>query len=143
MARGGFEPRRELVSVLALRRDPRPPAVDSRRFHPPVRQLLLRLRDGVRTRRKQRLPRTDHDWLLLQRQRPLRPTPGPGARVRDVRRARSDDAAVRAAAAALGEVDAMRRRWIAPGAIVWLLVAAAGLLELLRPALGLLDRIPS
>src|SRR5207247_2129756 len=62
---------------------------------------------------------------LLQRARPLRPALRRGARVRDVRRARGDDAPVRAAPASLREVDAMRRKWIAPSAVVWLIVAFA------------------
>ena len=50
----------------------------------------------------------------------------PGAGVRDVRRARVDDARLHPAAAAQLEVGAMTpRRFIAPTAVVWLLIGAA------------------
>src|SRR5262249_12375597 len=80
---------------------------------------------GLTDRRRGR-PRPDRHRQLLQRRRSLQPAPGAGARVRHVRRPRRDDADLRPAAAGLLTVVAVRpRRFIAPTAVVWLLVGAA------------------
>ena len=51
MARGGLEPWRELVAVLAARGDADHDAVHPERIRAPVRQLVLGVRDGVRADR--------------------------------------------------------------------------------------------
>ncbi len=116
----------ELVAVLAARRDADHDAVDPERVRAPVRQLVLGVRDGVRADRGERRPRAGDDRLLPERQRPRRSASRPGARVRHARRARTDDARLRAAPTPRVEVVAVTpRKRIAPGAVVWLLLGAA------------------
>ena len=74
--------------------------VAPRRGHPALRQRVRGLRDRVRASRPEALPaRADPDRHRLVRERPVEPARGAGARLRDVRRPRRDDAVLRPAAA--------------------------------------------
>src|SRR5262249_15143312 len=109
-----------------LRRRTDARTLDVERDRPPLRQLLLGLRHGLRAHRRRCRARPDRHRQLLQRRRPLEPASRPGPGLRHVRRARRDDGDLHTAAADLVGVGPLRpRRFIAPTAIVWLLVGAA------------------
>ena len=111
VARSRVEPRREASSSTGgTWACPILTPVAARSVHPALRQRLCRLRDRVCADLGLDAARADRDRGLLHRQRPLEPAPRPGARLRDVRRARRDDGDLHPAPAALGPVDEVRRR---------------------------------
>src|SRR5581483_4458612 len=142
VARGGREPRRAGLALLGARRPAGARAVVPRRLPAPLRQRVLGLRDRIRARRRQRQPRSDPDRIGAERQRPLRPAPRAGARIRNGRRHGRDDAPLRTHQPPRLAVDAVRRPALFPaltliGAAAFFLIPLGATLEFsLRTAGG-------
>ena len=134
VARGIGEPRSDLLPVLALRRRAGADALAARRDGAALRQLLLRLRHGLRPHRRRRQPRAASDRLQPERERARQSAHRRGPRLRDDRRSRGDDAGLHPPAADLVPVGAMRKR-ISPSAVLWL---GIGALYFLLPLLAML-----
>src|SRR4051794_21758019 len=123
--RGIGQSRREPVPVLATHRVPGADALDPRRGDPALRKLVRRVCDGILPDERHRSPaRPDPDRQRPDRRRALEPARGAGARLRDVRRPRGDDALLHPAATAGIAVGEVNRKRIAPSAVVWLLLGA-------------------
>ena len=94
------------------------------RDDPALRQRLRRLRHGVRAHGRRREPRPADHRPEHRRRRALESAPEPGAGVRDDRRDRLLDGALRPAPAARLEVDAMKQR-LSLSSATWLLLGTA------------------
>src|SRR5205814_1892139 len=94
------------------------------RVHPAVRELVRRVRDGLRADQRDRpAARADRDRQRPDRQRALESPRRPGARLRDVRRPGGNDGDLRAASAPDVEVGEVRR--FSLSAWTWILLGSA------------------